>query len=247
MDNIFRFSDFEADRERYQLRKGKQPIKLERIPLDILFLLLENPGKLVSRTQIVAKVWGNDLFLDSDRSINTAIRKIRKALGDDPQHQRFIETVVGQGYRFVATVTSENWTRHYPPDIRADSEVTGNHIGNCEIRLRDFVVEARSAAPVLTCDVVVGEVSLGRFTLLELKMPADVTLPLKPLDRLLVSLHGVRATLTSDASQALNFLCSHILQNGSFSVPRTMFQVSESSDDRSSMQFAGPPAMHSHG
>jgi hypothetical protein len=167
-------------------------------------------------------------------------------LNDDPHHPRFIETVVGQGYRFVASLVSANGSKEPSPDIQADSESTTT-AGNAEIRLRDFIIEAKAKTPVLTCDVVVGDVSLGRFTLLELHLPADVSLPLKPLDRLLVGLHGVRATLTADASQALNVLSVYILQNGLASVPTGPFQVNESSADRPALQFAGQPVIHSHG
>lgn len=97
MDNVFRFASFEADRARYQLRSGNRTIKLERIPLELLFLLLEHRGKLVNREEIVARLWCDDSFLDTECSINTAVRKIRKALGDDPRHPRFLETVVGKG------------------------------------------------------------------------------------------------------------------------------------------------------
>jgi DNA-binding response OmpR family regulator len=78
LDDIFRFACFEADRARYRLLCRRRAIKLERIPLEILFLLLEHSGRLVLREEIVAKVWGHDIFLDTERSINTAIRKIRK-------------------------------------------------------------------------------------------------------------------------------------------------------------------------
>lgn len=238
MDNIFQFANFEADRERYQLWKETSAIKLERIPLDLLFLLLENQGKLVTRTQIVARLWGNDLFLDTDRSINTAIRKIRRALGDDPQDPRFIETVVGQGYRFVASLTSANWARKPFPALRADSEEPRTDSSNTEIRFLDFIIETRSEMPVLTCSIAVGDISLGRFTLLELNLPAAVSFPLKPLDKLLVSLHGVRANLTSDASQALNVLATYIVQNGLSSVLTGIFQVDESADDRAALPIA---------
>jgi DNA-binding winged helix-turn-helix (wHTH) protein len=97
LDNVFRFASFEADRARYQLRSGNRTIKLERIPLELLFLLLEHRGKLVNREEIVARLWCDDSFLDTECSINTAVRKIRKALGDDPRHPRFLETVVGKG------------------------------------------------------------------------------------------------------------------------------------------------------
>ena len=80
------------------------PVKLERIPLEILLLLAERPGQLVTREQIAERIWGKDAFLDVDNSLNGAIRKIRQVLKDDPEQPRFIQTVTGRGYRFVAPV-----------------------------------------------------------------------------------------------------------------------------------------------
>ena len=118
MKNVFRFASFEADRGRYQLRHGIRAIKLERIPLELLFLLLEHNGELVSREQIASMLWGSDVYLDTERSINTAIRKIRKALEDDPHHPQFIETIVGKGYRFAASLTSDNEIQDPAPGIQ---------------------------------------------------------------------------------------------------------------------------------
>jgi TolB-like protein/DNA-binding winged helix-turn-helix (wHTH) protein/Flp pilus assembly protein TadD len=102
---IIRFGEeLELDRSAYQLRRSGRPLKLERIPLEILLLLTERPGELVSREQIAERVWGKGAFLDVDNSINGAIRKIRQVLEDDPEAPRFIQTVTGRGYRFVAPV-----------------------------------------------------------------------------------------------------------------------------------------------
>jgi TolB-like protein/DNA-binding winged helix-turn-helix (wHTH) protein/Flp pilus assembly protein TadD len=98
--------DVELDLRPRRLRRGSHVLKLERIPLDILVLLLERRGQIVSREEIVARVWGNDVFLDTDNSIRGAIRKIRRALKDDPETPRFIQTVTGRGYRFIAPVIS---------------------------------------------------------------------------------------------------------------------------------------------
>src|SRR5450631_1099008 len=87
------------------LRRGSRVLKLERIPLEILLLLLEHPGQVVTREEIVAKIWGADVFLDTDNSIRGAIRKIRQVLKDDTEQPRFIQTVTGRGYRFIAPVT----------------------------------------------------------------------------------------------------------------------------------------------
>src|SRR5215468_7111522 len=122
LDNIFRFARFEANRQQYQLWCGNRPIKLERLPLELLFLLLENRGKLVTRTQIVGKLWGDNVFLDTERSINTAVRKIRKALDDDSRHPQFVETVVGRGYRFVAASAPSNPAQDLQHAIQTDLE-----------------------------------------------------------------------------------------------------------------------------
>ena len=102
---IIRFGDeLELDRSAYQLRRGGRLLKLERIPLDILLLLTEQAGQLVSREQIAERIWGKATFLDVDNSINGAVRKIRQVLKDDPEQPRFIQTVTGRGYRFVAPI-----------------------------------------------------------------------------------------------------------------------------------------------
>ena len=99
--------DFELNLRGYQLRRAGQPLKLEPTPFGILALLIEQRGNLVSRQQIVERVWGKGVFLDTDNSINGAIRKIRQALDDDPENPRFIQTVTGKGYRFIAPIVEE--------------------------------------------------------------------------------------------------------------------------------------------
>jgi DNA-binding winged helix-turn-helix (wHTH) protein len=102
MSGSFRFGEFELDVAAYALRREGQRIKLEKIPMEVLVLLVQKGGILVSRTEIQAALWGSHVFVDEDAAINTAIRKIRRALGDDAEHPRFVETVVGKGYRFIA-------------------------------------------------------------------------------------------------------------------------------------------------
>jgi TolB-like protein/DNA-binding winged helix-turn-helix (wHTH) protein/Tfp pilus assembly protein PilF len=96
--------DFEFDVSSRSLRRGGRVLKLERIPLEILVLLLEHWGEVVTRDEIVAKVWGKGVFLDTDNSIRGAIRKIRQVLKDDHEHPRFIQTITGRGYRFIAPI-----------------------------------------------------------------------------------------------------------------------------------------------
>jgi DNA-binding winged helix-turn-helix (wHTH) protein len=96
--------DFEVDLRAYQLRRAGRVLKLEPTPMELLLFLVEHRGELVSRDQIVERIWGKDVFLDTDNSINGAIRKIRQVLTDDPEQPRFVETVSGKGYRFIAPV-----------------------------------------------------------------------------------------------------------------------------------------------
>jgi len=103
--DICRFAGFELDRNAYQLRLKGRPLQLERIPLDLLFLLIERHGQLVTRGEIFERIWGKQVFVDNDNAINSAIRKLRRALDDDPDSPQFIETVPARGYRFVAAVS----------------------------------------------------------------------------------------------------------------------------------------------
>ncbi len=118
--DLVRFGDdLELDRAAYELRRAGLPLKLERIPMEILFLLVERKGQLVSRDDIIARVWGKDVFLDTDNSINSAIRKIRQKLKDDPENPIYVQTVTGKGYRFIATLTEDSLLEPHPDAVSA--------------------------------------------------------------------------------------------------------------------------------
>jgi len=99
---LIKFDEFVLDCDRYELLRAGRPIKLEKIPMELLILLVTKDGHLVTRQQIIEHLWGKDVFVDTEHGINTAIRKIRFALKDDPEQPRFVQTVTGKGYRFVA-------------------------------------------------------------------------------------------------------------------------------------------------
>jgi TolB-like protein/DNA-binding winged helix-turn-helix (wHTH) protein/Flp pilus assembly protein TadD len=98
--------DFELDYATGQLRRFGRILKIERIPMEVLLFLVQHRGELVTREQLVEKIWGKDVYLDTDNSINGAIRKIRQVLKDDPEQPRFIQTITGKGHRFIAPVGS---------------------------------------------------------------------------------------------------------------------------------------------
>jgi TolB-like protein/DNA-binding winged helix-turn-helix (wHTH) protein/Flp pilus assembly protein TadD len=117
-DSTIRFGDgFELDPRAWELRRAGRALRLERIPMEILLLLAQQPGQLVSREQIVERIWGKRVFTDTDNSINGAIRKIRHALDDDSENPRFIQTVTGLGYRFIAQPLAETGPAAAGPSV----------------------------------------------------------------------------------------------------------------------------------
>src|SRR5689334_19732601 len=89
------------DLGRYELRRSGSRVKLEKKPMELLIFLVSRREQLVTRQDIVKQLWRSSLFVDTERSVNNIVRKIRTALGDDADSPRFLETVVGKGYRFI--------------------------------------------------------------------------------------------------------------------------------------------------
>ena len=96
--------EVELDLGRYELRRFGRRIKLEKKPMELLIFLVGRREQMVSREDIIRKLWRSDLFIDTERNVNNIVRKIRTSLGDDSAKPRFIETVVGKGYRFIGPV-----------------------------------------------------------------------------------------------------------------------------------------------
>ncbi len=96
--------DLEVDLGRYELRRSGRRIRIEKKPMELLIFLLERREQMVSRDEIVKRLWRSDLFIDTEKNINNIVRKLRTALGDNADRPRFLETVVGKGYRFVGPV-----------------------------------------------------------------------------------------------------------------------------------------------
>ena len=104
---VIKFAEFELDLGRYELRRQGQTVKLEKVPMELLILLAEKEGQLVTREEIIQRLWGENVFVDVRQGINTAISKIRLALKDDPEQPRILQTVFGKGYRLVAPIERE--------------------------------------------------------------------------------------------------------------------------------------------
>lgn len=136
--NIFKFDDVEIDQRRYELRRGGRVVKLEKTPMELLLLLVGRYGELVTREEISSRLWSKGLYVDTNQSINTAIRKIRQALRDNAKQPCFVQTVVGKGYRFVDCVTA------------AENVTARPIIGEARIALtpEDQVALARRSLPI---------------------------------------------------------------------------------------------------
>jgi TolB-like protein/DNA-binding winged helix-turn-helix (wHTH) protein/Flp pilus assembly protein TadD len=104
--HILCFGVFEADLETGELRKNGAKVPLQSQPFQVCAILLKRSGELVTREELRQKVWPEDTFVDFDQAVNTAIKKIRIALGDEADNPRFIQTLPGRGYRFICPVLS---------------------------------------------------------------------------------------------------------------------------------------------
>jgi DNA-binding winged helix-turn-helix (wHTH) protein/tetratricopeptide (TPR) repeat protein len=113
---LVRFGLFEFDAESGELRKQGRKIRLPDQPTQILALLLEHPGEVVSRDAVRQRLWPADTFVDFDAGLNSATKKLRDALGDPAENPRFVETLPRRGYRFIAPVTD---TPAAQPEVRA--------------------------------------------------------------------------------------------------------------------------------
>ena len=100
------FGAYEADLHSGELTKDGKRVRLQAQPFQLLVMLLDRPGQLVTREEICQKLWSADTFVDFDHSLGTAINKIREVLNDSVAEPRFVETIPRRGYRFVAPVTA---------------------------------------------------------------------------------------------------------------------------------------------
>src|ERR1019366_9013302 len=105
------FGEFELDVRAGELRNGGLRIRLQEQPFQILLMLLEHPGEVVTREEIRKRLWPNDTIVEFDHSIGTAIKKLRQALNDEAENPRYVETLPRRGFRFM-----------FPPEASSDED-----------------------------------------------------------------------------------------------------------------------------
>jgi TolB-like protein/DNA-binding winged helix-turn-helix (wHTH) protein len=144
---IFEFGDFRLDCNRFELWRAGVSMKLERKPMELLILLTTREGDLVTRTEIAERLWGNEVFVDTEHGINTAIRKVRHALHDDPEQPRFVQTVMGRGYRFIGPAVK----------VQSSPAMGNGHIAPPNGNLPEPAAFAASPASVSPVDTLSGD------------------------------------------------------------------------------------------
>ena len=128
---VIRFGAFEVDLSTGELRKSGRPVRLQEQPFRILRHLLERPGEVVTREELRQKIWGDDVYVDFDRSLNTSVARLREALGDSPTRPTYVETVPRKGYRFIAPLDSQVESRgaQMPPTPPQPRGLSGFQVG----------------------------------------------------------------------------------------------------------------------
>jgi TolB-like protein/DNA-binding winged helix-turn-helix (wHTH) protein/Tfp pilus assembly protein PilF len=186
------FGVFEVDLRSGELRKNGSRVKLQEKPFQILAVLLDRPGELVTREELQKRLWPADTIVDFDHSLGTAIGKLRQALGDSAHNPRFVETLGGRGYRFIAPVADSLETPN-PPNMRPVASYpmpaaeTTEAVSRKGARRPGKVWPIGAAAAVLTlvATLIVLNVGGWRDQILPTSRPADIrSLAVLPFENL---------------------------------------------------------------
>jgi TolB-like protein/DNA-binding winged helix-turn-helix (wHTH) protein/Tfp pilus assembly protein PilF len=148
LPRLLRFGQFELDLRTAEIYKDGKRLKLQEQPCQVLALLIEHPGELVSREELRKKLWPNDTFVDFDHGVNIAINKLRDALGDSTEKPLFIETLPRRGYRFIAPVDAPKTSQHDEPPVQVSSSPAGR-AGSGSITWRRALLPALLALSLL--------------------------------------------------------------------------------------------------
>lgn len=211
--SVFEFGAFKLDCDRFELSRAGRSVRLERKPLELLILLVAANGRLVTRAEIIQRLWDSEVFVDTEHGINTAVRKIRQALGDDPEDPRFVQTVTGKGYRFIAGVETFEVTSAEPvgaekiSDAQAERPVDQERFASAPVAAPRRRIAAYITAAVCALLVVVGILAYrsvhlrpGKITYTQLTDFTDsaVAPALSPDGRTLAFIRGRESFLSTD-------------------------------------------------
>ena len=156
---IVQFGLFELDLDARELRKSGVRIKLQEQPFQILAMLLERPGTLVTREELQKKLWPEDTFVDFDLSLNSAVKKLRQALNDDSENPRYVETLYRRGYRFIGPVNGSSADQievvQSPVSTTPSEPVLTARVSPPAIPRRSFLVYGATALLVILVAVLV--------------------------------------------------------------------------------------------
>jgi TolB-like protein/DNA-binding winged helix-turn-helix (wHTH) protein/Tfp pilus assembly protein PilF len=191
---VYQFGDFQLDCGRFELVRNGHSLRIERKPMELLILLVSRRGQLVSRTEIAQRLWSSEVFVDTEHGINTAIRKLRHLLRDDPEDPKFIQTVTGMGYRFIAPITAVEATSAEAaspgapapvPVVAAEVPVISAAPPIAKTRPRFWLtVGISTAVLVATLALTLGSHPLAARLLHRDSQPAITSLAVIPLDNL---------------------------------------------------------------
>ena len=163
---LVRFGPYEADFAGAELRKNGMRIKLQDRPFDILQILLERPGKVITREEFRNRLWPADTFVDFDHSLNASINKLRQALNDDADRPRFVATIGRRGYKFIAAVEEQEPFRPAQTDTPVNvsaSDVKPSAAADPRVRLKRWGLRALGLASGMLVILAIWAWAVGRL------------------------------------------------------------------------------------
>ena len=163
---VVSFGPYEADFAGAELRKNGIRIKLQDRPFDILQILLQRPGEVITREEFRKRLWPADTFVDFDHSLNASINKLRQALNDDADSPRFVATVGRRGYKFIATVEKKPFRPEQtdsPVNVPASAGPRSPTAVGPRIRLKDWGLRALGLALAMAVILAIWAWAVGRL------------------------------------------------------------------------------------
>jgi TolB-like protein/DNA-binding winged helix-turn-helix (wHTH) protein/Tfp pilus assembly protein PilF len=132
----YNFGEFQLDVGAFELQRSGERVPLERIPMELLILLVCRKRELVTREEIAEKLWGSEIFIDTNTAINVAVRKVRQALDDTVESPRYILTIPAKGYRFIGSISgSLPQSPDVTPASQSSLEVSADSIGSAPVSI----------------------------------------------------------------------------------------------------------------